>query len=87
MEAGNVQGILRLAILMSTLLYMQKKVSFDPGISFLDALIILLCFGFGYLIFELIIVSHVAFLSGFAFPFVFYTSIYLYYKIRGSLSE
>ena len=88
MEGSNVEGILGLAILMSTLLYMQNKLNFESGISFLDALVILLCFSLGYLSSGLIaLVFHTAFVSGFVFPFISCTSIYWYYKIRYSSPE
>lgn len=86
MEVINVEDILGLAVLISTLLYMQNKVSFEPGISFLDALVILLCFGLGYMYCELIVlVFHTTFIFGFVFPFASCTSIYWYYKISYSL--
>lgn len=87
-EAENAEVVLGLAIMMSTFLYMQNKITFEPGINFLDALVILLFFGLGYIGFRLIVQFFQLFcFAGFTFPFVTYSGIYCYYKIRYSSFE
>lgn len=87
-EAENAKVVLGLAIMMSTLLYMQNKIKFEPGISFLDALVILFSFALGYLCFRLIVqVFQLFYLASFAFPVMTYSGIYWYYKIRYSSPE
>ena len=84
-EAENAKAVLGLAIMMSTFLYMQNKIKFEPRIDFLDILAILSFFALGYLNFKLIIQNFQLFcLAGFTFPFTTYFGIYWYYKIRHS---